>query len=250
MLKLTGLFFITAILYAAVGFGGGSTYNALLVLWGVDYQILPMIALLCNVIVVSGGTYRFARAGHINPRRLLPWISASIPAAWVGGYIQLSEVTFIGLLGGSLFIAGLRIFWSPPATDDQPARDYPKFLPPFIGAGLGLISGMVGIGGGIFLSPILFILRWDTPKAIAGTASLFILVNSLAGLVGQSLKLGEMDQLSLLSDYIYLFPAVLIGGQIGSYAGVKLLKTEHVQRLSACLIIFVGARLLFKWYSM
>lgn len=245
MIKLSALFFLTALMYAAVGFGGGSTYNALLVLAGVNYLLLPTIALSCNIIVVTGGVVQYARAGHINIKKLLPWIITSIPAAWLGGYIHVSEKTFTGLLGFSLLLAGLKVFWSPNVSNKK--IEYPSFLPYVIGSGLGLLSGVVGIGGGIFLSPILYLLRWDNAKAIAGTASLFILVNSVAGLSGQLFKLDTLEQVTALQDYIWVFPAVFIGGQIGSHLGVHRLKAQTVQRLTAALILFVSVRLIWKW---
>ena len=163
-------FFITAILYAAVGFGGGSTYNALLVLVDIDYRILPSIALFCNIIVVSGGTDQFSRAGHVDLKRIMPWIITSIPAAWIGGYLNISEILFIGLLGFSLLAASIRMFWikgdehipSPPFINRY------NVLQPLIGVGLGFLAGLVSIGGGIFLAPVLHLLRWDNTRKIAG----------------------------------------------------------------------------------
>ena len=106
---LIAAFLITALLYASVGFGGGSTYNALLVLSGADYRVMPLIALVCNVIVVCGGIWRFARTGDLSARRLLPFLAASVPAAWIGGRTPISETFFVGLLGGALLLSGIRL---------------------------------------------------------------------------------------------------------------------------------------------
>lgn len=248
---LAVLFFITAVLYAAVGFGGGSTYNALLVLAETDYRILPSIALLCNLIVVSGGTYCFARAGHVNMRRILPWIFTSVPAAWFGGYLHVSERFFIGLLGFSLLAAGLRMIFSQEnggQTKPSPLSRWPV-LPPVIGTALGLLAGLVGIGGGIFLAPVLHLLHWDKARKIAATCSVFILVNSVAGLIGQTMKLSNMALLGDMAAYWMVFPAVLIGGQIGSYIGAKRLNPRMLRIMTALLILYVAGRLLLRWWG-
>ena len=248
MIALFVPFFITAILYAAVGFGGGSTYSALLVLAKTDYHILPSIALICNVIVVAGGTYRFAKAGHIKFKRVAPWIITSVPAAWLGGYLNISETVFVGLLGFSLLIAGIRMIWLEFGEENisQSSITQHRYLPPVIGAGLGFLAGMVGIGGGIFLAPVLHLLQWDKAKSIAGTCSIFILVNSISGLVGQSMKIGNLELLTNIMAYWVLFPAVLIGGQIGSYMGAVRLNQKIIRLMTAILILYVAARLLFR----
>lgn len=242
------LFFITAVLYASVGFGGGSTYNALLVLHGTDYRILPSISLICNIIVVAGGALRFSRAGHLDWHGLAPWIAASVPAAWVGGRIPISETFFIAALGLTLLAAGLRIAFERGPT--APGGDFHPPSAPLaiaIGATLGFISGLVGIGGGIFLAPVLYFLRWGSPQKIAAACSLFILANSLSGLAGQAMKLGDLGGVSMLAEYWMVFPAVLIGGQIGSRLGASKLSPAAVKRLTAALILYVAIRLLWRW---
>lgn len=244
---LAAFFFITALLYACVGFGGGSTYNALLVLSDTDYRVLPFVALTCNIIVVSGGVWHFSRGRHIDIRKILPWVILSLPAAWIGGYIEIPEKVFIGLLGCVLFLSGIKMLW--PEKENallQPARQTASFIPPLIGGGLGLIAGLTGIGGGIFLAPVLHFLRWSDPRNIAGTCSLFILVNSLSGLAGQAMKLEETEILSLGLSYWYLFPAVLFGGQIGSWMGSSCINPNAVKKLTALLIIYVAIRLLWE----
>ncbi len=249
MIVLSFSFFVTAILYASVGFGGGSTYNALLVLADIDYRILPVIALMCNVIVVSGGAYRFARAGHVDFQRIAPWIVTSVPAALLGGALNLSETLFVGLLGFSLLVAGLRMLWPERKAGAPPQAiiNQHRFLPLLLGAGLGLLAGLVGIGGGIFLAPVLHLLRWDNAKAIAGTCSVFILVNSLSGLVGQAIKLDHAGFLSGVGAYWMLFPAVLIGGQIGSHLGAAVLNPKIIRWMTAGLIFYVSLRLIWRW---
>lgn len=255
MILLSVLFFATALLYASVGFGGGSTYHALLILFDTDYRLLPVLALTCNIIVVSGGTWRFAAAGHIRIRQILPWISLSIPAAWLGGFIPVSEIWFIAILGFALLAAGLRMLWlclrdkSAHQMTAPPVRFHGAF-PFIIGGGLGFLAGITGIGGGIFLAPVLHLLRWGQAKAIAGTCSLFILVNSLAGLGGQITKQASAPLWPELAGYWLLFPAVLIGGQIGSHLGVRHLPLRGITFLTALLILYVALRLLWRWGHM
>ena len=251
VIQLAGLFALTALLYAMVGFGGGSTYNALLVLSGTDYRILPAIALTCNIIVVAGGTWRFWRAGHVSWRRILPWVGISVPAAWIGGRLPISETVFVGALGGSLLVAGLQLaFERRGVIAPGEAWTPPLALSLAIGAALGLLAGLVGIGGGIFLAPVLYLLRWGTPREIAGTCSVFILVNSIGGLAGQLTKLGDLGAAGLLWDYWLLLPAVLIGGQIGSRLGSARIPPLIVKRLTAVLILYVAARLIWRWFAM
>lgn len=250
-LALPALFFVTALLYAAVGFGGGSTYNALLVLSGADFRILPAIALICNIIVVSGGVWRFSKAGYVSLRRLAPFLVTSVPAAWIGGRLPVSEDVFIGLLGASLLLAGLRLLFEAPAQEtDAPKAETRWIASALVGGGIGFLSGLVGIGGGIFLAPVLYLWRWGGAREIAGAASLFILVNSISGLLGQMTKLGDMSLLSSLSAYWLLFPAVLIGGQIGSHLGSERLPAKLVKRLTAVLILYVAIRLVYRWLVM
>ena len=240
-------FFLTALLYASVGFGGGSTYNALLVLSDVDYRILPAIALLCNIIVVAGGVWRFGAAGHLQINRTIPFIAASIPLAWIGGRLPVSEEMFVGLLGIALAASGIRMLLQKPPSLAEDQNDPRPWLAALIGGSLGFLSGIVGIGGGIFLAPILHMLRWGSARAIAGTCSLFILVNSAAGLGGQLTKLGSMALIGELSAYWLLFPAVLIGGQIGSRLGATGLSETLMRRMTAILVLYVAGRLLLRW---
>ncbi|KCZ93372.1 sulfite exporter TauE/SafE family protein [Hyphomonas johnsonii] len=243
------LFFITAMLYAAVGFGGGSTYNALLILNGTDYRILPSIALACNIIVVTGGVIRFWRAGHLALRRLAPFLVASIPAAWLGGRIPVSESLFTGILGGTLLISGLHLaFRSAPKTGTNAVQQRPAPLVGLgVGGSIGLLSGMVGIGGGIFLAPVLYFLKWGHPRQIAAACSFFILANSLSGLAGQAMKLQDAQVLTLTLPYWPLLLSVLVGGQIGSWLGSKRLQPSVVKKLTALLILYVAVRLLIRW---
>ncbi len=236
------LFALVALFYASVGFGGGSSYLALLALWAVDYTIIPAIALICNITVVSGNSIHYVRAGYLNWRLLLPPTIASVPFAYLGGRIEIEKEHFLLLLCATLLVAGIRLLLNYRMYDDDAAsyRPLPLKIGGFIGAILGFISGVVGIGGGIFLAPILYNLRTGSPKQIATTASLFILINSIAGLIGQLQKNGISD---VLLDFWYLPCLVLLGGQLGNFLTIKFIPTRIIALLTACLVLFVAGRL-------
>jgi len=247
---LIGLFCVTAMLYASVGFGGGSTYNALLVLNGTDYRILPTLALSCNILVVAGGLWRFHTSGYLNIKRMVPFLVASVPAAWFGGRLIVSETLFIGLLGFALLLSGLRLLTQRTIiTETVTLAPRTTSLAPIIGAIIGLLSGVVGIGGGIFLAPILYFLKWGSARQIAAACSLFIFTNSIAGLSGQLTKLGTSEHLVALLPFWPLLPAVFFGGQIGSYMASKGLHPIWIKRLTSVLILYVAARLLYRWLA-
>ena len=245
MIILSTLFFVTAILYSSVGFGGGSTYLALLLVWEVPYYIFPVIALLCNILVVSGNSINYVKAGNFSLKLLFPFLIGSIPFAFIGGSISIEKELFEFILFFVLMIAGLLLLFQSKLFN-QKNNDYKK-LPIYIcftiGSILGLISGIVGIGGGIFLSPILFLLRAADPKKITTTASLFILTNSLAGLVGQLTKGNVFDK---LIEYWPLFFIVLIGGQIGNFLNLKIFSNRVLAIITALLVLFVAIRMGLK----
>jgi uncharacterized protein len=250
VIGLIAAFFATALLYASVGFAGGSTYTALLLLAGVSQKILPIVVLLCNLIVSTGGSIRFARAGLVPWRRLAPLLAVSVPAAFIGGALPVSKTVFVILLGGSLIVAGILLLVQPePREQGNEARRF-AFIGPAIAAPLGLLAGIVGIGGGIFLAPVLHLIGWDRAKRVAASASVFILANSIAGLLGQLLKSGaDSATLTAVLAYWPLAIAVLVGGQIGSRAGVQILAPAVLRRLTALLIIVAALYLLWKTFG-
>ena len=240
---LTPAFFGTALLYASVGFGGGSTYNALLSLAGFDYRLLPIISLCCNVVVVTGGTIRFARAGVLPWRRGLTLSLIAAPLAFLGGLTPIREATFLLLLGLSLITAGLALFVPrSPDVEGIPAPSA-RFVA-LAAAPLGYLAGLVGIGGGIFLAPLLHLTRWAGARQIAATTSLFILINSLAGLAGQLAKNGPDRFAEALTPALPLLVAVVLGGQLGSLLALRWLPERVIRWLTAALTIWAGSRLL------
>ena len=245
MIILTVLFFITAILYSSVGFGGGSTYLALLLIWEIPYYIFPIIALFCNIIVVSGNSINFVRSGNIKLKLILPYLIGSIPFAFIGASISLKKEIFEILLFLVLIIAGLFLLLESNIYNKKNLKinSIPTFISIFIGSSIGFVSGIVGIGGGIFLSPILFLLKAGYPKHITSAASLFILINSIFGVTGQLTKEIVLDE---FLNYWPLFLAVLIGGQIGSYLNIRFLSNKALALFTSLLIIFVAMRLGFR----
>lgn len=251
MIGLAALFFGTAILYSSVGFGGGSTYTALLVLNGVDYRAIPAISLVCNILVVSAGSWRFWRSGHVEWKRIWPLLLLSVPMAWLGGTIALAEREFVGILSLALAAAGIAMLFQPEAEAAAAGVDRPAtWLEPLVGGGLGFLAGMVGIGGGIFLAPILHLLRWGGAKAIAGTCAIFILVNSVAGLAGQLGKPDGVDRVDMLANHWLLFPAVVVGGLIGSNLGSGRLRPVHLRVATALLVLYVAVRLGLRFHEL
>lgn len=247
MTFLIAAFFLTALLYASVGFGGGSTYIALLVLAGVSAQLVPVVAPLCNIVVVTGGTIRFARAGLVPWRRVLPLVAVSAPLAYLGGLTPIKQATFIAILGMSLFVAGLLLLLQQSRAVEE-TRKTTSIGDAALGGAVGYLSGLVGIGGGIFLSPLQHLMRWAAPRQIAATASVFILVNSIAGLAGQLTKLG-IGGLASVAPFWPLVVAVLVGGQIGTHAGIRLFSEPAVRRATGVLILYVSGQLLWKTFS-
>lgn len=238
------VFFCIALLYATVGFGGGSSYLAVLAVSEIPFTLMPKIALLCNLLVVSGGCWHYFKKGHLNNKLILPFILSSVPMAFLGGMYPIQEKTFLMLLSGSLVLAGMRLLFASKPTEEKNHIPSPA-VAALVGGLLGLLSGVVALGGGIFLSPLMMNLKWGKPKEIAATASAFIFLNSSAGLTGQLTKGMPAEIL----NYWPLFLVVIIGGQIGSRIGTHKLISQHlVQRGTAILILVISSRLLYKLF--
>lgn len=223
---------------------------ALLALANVPFALMPKIALVCNLLVVSGGCWIYYRQGYFVKRLILPFVLSSVPMAFLGGLYPIKEQAFMILLATSLLCASLRLLFVNKKTVLE-SKTPPLKISVAIGAALGFLSGMVGIGGGIFLSPLMLIFKWGKPKEVAATASAFIWLNSVAGLGGQIVKDSFSDSFSLggIFDYFYLFAAVIIGGQMGSRIGTHSKVPHHViQYGTAVLVFFISCRLFLKMF--
>ena len=247
MFILSILFFVTAILYSSVGFGGGTSYLALLLIWDIPYHIFPVIALCCNIIVVSGNCFNYIKAGNFNLKLLLPYLIGSIPLAFIGGSLPIAKKIFEILLFTILTLAGFLLLFKFRSYEDNKDiyRKIPKIVSITIGGILGFFSGIVGIGGGIFLSPILFLLRAGKSKHVVTAASIFILINSISGIFGQ---LTKDIVLTEILNYWFLFWVVFIGGQIGNYLNLKIFPARILALITAGLVIFVATRMGFKLF--
>ena len=247
MIILSILFFVTAILYSSVGFGGGSTYLALLLIWGVPYYIFPVIALFCNIIVVSGNCFSYIKAKNLNLKLLIPYLIGSIPLAFIGGSLPIEKKLFEILLFLILSIAGILLLLNFKSYDDKEEsyKKIPIVFSILIGGILGFVSGVVGIGGGIFLSPILFLIRAARPKHIVTAASIFILINSASGIIGQLTKNAVLNE---IQNYWFLLLAVLIGGQVGNFLNLKIFPTRILALVTAGLVLFVAVRMAYKLF--
>ncbi|WP_430966838.1 sulfite exporter TauE/SafE family protein [Spongiimicrobium sp. 2-473A-2-J] len=236
-------FFIIATLYASVGFGGGSSYLAILALVFTGFFAIRSTALLCNLVVVSGSCYLYFRRGHLYFRKFLPFIVTSIPLAFIGASFKLKENVFFIILGAALIASAVALVVQSfkSAARIKLKRGYPVYMSYVLGGVIGLLSGLVGIGGGIFLAPVLNHMRWETPVKIAALASFFILVNSVAGLGGLwSSGTFEVPW----SIALGLLLAVFLGGQLGLRLSLDKLTGNGIRLITALLVFIVGARVL------
>ncbi len=245
---LIASFFLIALIYASVGFGGGSSYLALLA--QPMFMLLPEVirptALLCNIIVVTSGTIIFYREGKIIWKEVWPFLVASVPAAYLGGFWKLEDNVFFILLGVALLMASILLWIQPEKINASFGKYNTTPANIALGGGIGFLSGLVSIGGGIFLSPILHFLRWSDAKKISALASLFILVNSISGLAGQF----QRGLPALSWQYILpLLAAVFLGGQIGSRLGASKFNPIYIKRVTAVLMLIAALNILKDhWY--
>lgn len=246
LLLLALSFFFIATLYSSVGFGGGSSYLAILALFIPDFLEIKTIALLCNLVVVAGGSYLFSKKGFFDKRKFLPLAVCSIPAAFLGATVPLQQHVFFIFLGVVLTLSGLllilQLFAKPVAA--KPVFSDSLLFNTGIGAGTGFLSGLVGIGGGILLSPLLNLLRWDTARKIAALSSFFILVNSTAGLLGQAYSGNFRINPPLL---LALLLAVFLGGQLGTRLSLRIIHPAYVKTLTGVLVCYIGVKLVLSY---
>jgi uncharacterized membrane protein YfcA len=244
--EIITLFFIIAVLYSSVGFGGGSSYIADLALTSLVFIQIRTIALLCNIVVVSGSTFIYAKNKLFNWKKIIPLVITSLPLAFLGGYLKITQTFFFILLGLTLMTAATLMWTSGYIQKRSKETNLKKSIikDASYGGLIGFISGMVGIGGGIFLAPLLHLTNWDTPKKIAATSSFFILINSIGGLFGQYLNPNFYIEPTIT---IILMFIVLIGGQIGTRISVKLISPIKLKKATAILIAIVSIRILWKY---
>jgi uncharacterized membrane protein YfcA len=234
---LTTLFLIMAVLYSSVGQGGGSGYLAAMALMGMAPDNIRPTALTLNIVVAGIGLWKFSRAGYFDGRLCLPFILASVPLAFLGGVLSLPSEIFKPVVAVILLWAAVLLLWKPPAPDAV------KGKPPLIGsvgagALIGLVSGLIGIGGGIFLAPLIILKGWSDPKTTAGLSSAFILANSLAALVGVLSHSASFP--SLLPAWILV---VAIGGWVGAEFGSKKLSPKALQRVLAGVLVVASLKI-------
>ncbi|HEY9008306.1 MAG TPA: sulfite exporter TauE/SafE family protein [Ohtaekwangia sp.] len=236
-------FFCIALVYASVGFGGGSSYLAMLAqpMFMLTQGIIRPAALLCNIIVVTSGTIIFYREGKIAWKEVWPFLVVSVPMAYMGGFWKLKDDTFFVLLGFTLLVAAI-VLWIQPEKINTLGKNYNTTgINIALGGSIGFLSGLVSIGGGIFLSPVLHFLRWADARKISALASLFILVNSISGLAGQfQAGLPEIQWTFILP----LLAAVFLGGQIGSRLGARKFNPLYIKRITAVLILVAAVNIL------
>ncbi|NND16241.1 MAG: sulfite exporter TauE/SafE family protein [Eudoraea sp.] len=236
-------FFGIAALYSSVGFGGGSSYLAILALVFVSFYEIRSTALLCNLVVVSSSCMMYLKKGHLTFKKFLPFVLMSIPLAFLGALFKLDESVFFVLLGLTLIVSSIALVIQTYVQGRFRARsaNYPLWVNYVIGGGIGFLSGLVGIGGGIFLSPLLNHIRWDLPIKIAALASFFILANSISGITGLLVS-GTFDVPWDKAGFLFL--AVLLGGQLGVRFSLKKFNANSIRLLTALLVFIVGIRIL------
>lgn len=240
-------FLIIAFVYSSVGFGGGSSYLAVLAMYTLPYQEIRLTALICNVIVVVGGVYIYIKNKQVDWKKVIPITLVSVPMAYLGAILKISQETFFLILGITLIMAAILLWIKTETKNGESISQEPKsgiVGNSFLGGGIGFLSGLVGIGGGIFLSPLLNLMKWDTPRKIAATSSVFILVNSISGIFGQ------LSGLSVNMDYFRILGlclAVFIGGQIGSRMSLKW-NPLIIKRMTAILVLVAGINVLMKYW--
>ncbi len=239
---MAALFFIVAFIYSSVGLGGGSSYTALLTLFGVSTLAIPMISLSLNVFVTSVGSFNFIRKGHARFKLILPFLISSIPMAYLGGALKVPKELFYWVLLISLVFVALRIYIWQDTTIKLNIDQKGKILLSLVsGSVLGLLSGIVGIGGGIYLVPLIIIFGLGSQKEAAACGALFIWLNSVSGLLARF----QYNSINL-SDYIPLIAAVFAGGILGSFMGAVKFSPKVMEKVLGTVIIVAIVFLLKK----
>jgi uncharacterized membrane protein YfcA len=238
ILVLTAAVFLVALLYSSVGHAGASGYIAVMSLLNLAPAEIKPIALALNILVATIGSWQFWRAGHFSWKLFWPFAILAVPFAFVGGYLNLPTRAFKVVVGIVLLVSAVQFLVRPPAEGDP--RPPAKPLALGVGAGLGLLSGLTGTGGGIFLTPLLIFMRWARTKTASATSALFILLNSMAGLLGNVSATQTFPKFGLS-----LLAAAGVGGLIGSHLGSRRLEPTVIKRLLAVVLVIAGLKLIF-----
>ncbi len=236
---LVVLIFAAAVLYSSVGHAGASGYLAAMALCGVAPASMRPAALILNVIVATIGTARFYRAGCFSPRLFLLFTAGSFPFAFVGGYLTLPSSVYRPVVGVILLLSAVRLVVENIKVESADKKRVPVLLAVACGAGIGLLSGLTGTGGGIFLSPLLLFMRWAETKETSGVSVAFILVNSVAGLIGLFLNVPTLPE-----DLSVWVVVAAVGGLIGSEFGSKRLGNQTLRRLLAAVLVVAGLKMI------
>ncbi len=229
--------FMVAVLYSSVGHGGGSGYLAVMAFFAVAPNITKPTALALNIFVAGIATIQFYRRGHFSWKVFVPFAAASIPFAFIGGMVELPITYYKLLLGISLGLAAARLAWN--FSKNETLREFSWLPAVLIGAVIGLTSGLIGIGGGVFLTPILLLLRWTDAKTAAGISALFILVNSISALIGN-----YQNAIQLPASVWLWISTAIIGGIIGSTLGSKYFNSLMLRRTLAIVLLVAGVKLI------
>lgn len=240
LVVITLLMFIAAVLYSSVGHAGASGYLAVMALFSFEPSVMKPTALALNIVVAVIGTWRFYQAGFFSWKLFFWFAVASIPMAYAGGAIDVHISVYKILVGVVLLLAALRLFVTSLLKGTEAVKEPPRWASLASGAGIGFLSGLTGVGGGIFLTPLLILCRWTTAKTAAAVSVTFILVNSIAGLAG------NWKNVNLISEFIpYFAAAVVAGGMVGTYLGTKRFDTSTLRRVLAVVLVFAGTKMIF-----
>jgi uncharacterized membrane protein YfcA len=235
---LATLIVVAAALYSMVGHAGASGYLAAMALYGLAPAVMKPTALVLNILVAAIATIQFARAGHFAWERFWPFAIASIPFAYLGGSLALPDVLYRWIVGVVLVYAAVRLFVSAGGRSTDEVKPVPRTLGLPLGAGIGFLSGLVGVGGGIFLSPLMLLARWADTRTTAAVSAAFILVNSIAGL------LGHVTSVRMLPPGItWLGAAAVAGGLVGSTLGSRRLAPAALRRMLAIVLVVAAVKL-------
>ena len=240
-LPLLALSFLVAFVYASVGHGGASGYLALLSLFSFPHEQMAASALFLNLFVAGIAFWIFRKASHFSWRLTWPFTLTSIPAAFLGGLIKISPSSYSFLLGGVLLLAGFRLLIDTRSDKERAHSSPPLLISLPVGAVIGILSGIVGIGGGIFLSPIIILTHWAAPKETAATSAFFIFTNSLAGLLARYVR----NAVQLPPVLSFLILASLCGGILGARMGAGVFSGRLLKRILAGVLLLATLKLLY-----